>query len=210
MANIKTITLYEYNDNRQLIKKIESKYKALDEVENETIYEYTDNGYLKQRIWYKHKNGIRILRQTYVYEYNDIGQKVKLVVFDETETISTVYVSKYNKQGKIVQHTHQTPRGVVLSTTKTTYTKKGFNERNYKSNGDFEDDAIVVYECDEKGNIILQTYYDKYQCKTFWTEYYYDGLGNLIRDISYESDGSIAFERKYEYQDDLLIKEYMY
>lgn len=205
---INHITTYEYNGNRQLIKASKTCYKKLDEIENETIYEYFLNGLLKRVIFYKYKDSVKSLLYSHEYEYNYLGQLSKRVVIDNEGLISKNLVYEYNDQGKVIKYSIQTPKGVVLSMTKTRYTKNGYKYINYKANGEYEkNEAFVVVECDSKGKEQLVTYYDENNKRTYWDENYYNSADVLIKKISYKSDGEIVFQEKYEYEDGLLKRK---
>ncbi len=210
---------YTYDENGN---KLTEKIYALDVPVSSAEYDYDSSGftYKKYETEY-HEDGTRI-----VYEYNESGDNLGYVAYDEkgnvTENVRSEYITDEN--GELIGE--KVYENDILS-----------KEMKYAAGNDGEEDYLYIVEAvaygddgsktveeyDESGELIKEAYYDSEGNKVYDydLEYFYDEEDNptaiekkekgvLKERVIYEYDenGNIQYEKTYE--GDRLVKEVQY
>lgn len=150
----------------------------LDHEDRFWTYEYDDSGNLIEEVCYE--NGVII---SYVkYEYDEDGLKIKSLVYfgDERAKMASVY--QYNYYGNLtMETTYSYYREVVNKTS-------------------------CLYEYDRGGNLIRRTF-SKEDIFHGTEEYMYDAVGNLFKEVSYDSEGNVFWLCVYDDSGNLIKEE---
>ncbi|MBE6976087.1 MAG: hypothetical protein E7439_02680 [Ruminococcaceae bacterium] len=159
-------------------------------------------------------------------EYDDYGNPILEIYYDEDGKIENKYVYTYDEHNNLLQATVYDKKDNVIYEAKLTYvydeddriSKMAFYDENESysllfryDNGDDlvtlcvhygrNTDIESTYECeyDEDGNEVRRIFKNGNGKKTGETTYKYDEYGNQIRSVTYDAEGEITEKTSSEY-----------
>ncbi len=141
-----------------------------------------------------------------VTEYDESGNEIRGVHYNENSEIVFSYSCDYDENGNLLGRTRTDAEGNVSSVTKNIYDKDGNLLENYR--GDNGDELILneKYTYDD-GKLISSVDYGFSGDYISGYEYEYDSKGLLIKRLKTAESGSVIRVYEYEYdENDALIK----
>ncbi|QEN05719.1 hypothetical protein EW093_13685 [Thiospirochaeta perfilievii] len=174
-GQIDTITKYTYNDNYDLIKKVQTNEQ--EEVLESHIYT-VENGLKTKDVSYGFGN---VLNSYSTFEYDVNGNLVKETLFDKNDSVQSINTYEYQGKNLSIWRTLGPSEGVLAIT--------GYF---YDSNNN-----ITKVEMRNGGNVVDGTIQKSYSDNLITEEKILDSEGNIEKSISYIYDGNLLIEKIY-------------
>lgn len=113
------------------------------------------------------------------YEYDEAGNMIKTMIYDEDHNLSDYYEYEYNAKGTCTRAVSYKADGTMLYTTEYTIDRAGNQTDGYMYDSDGEEKSHCVMTYDANGNRTKEITY-KEGSRATTRSYEYDESGNVI------------------------------
>ena len=185
---------YKYNFKYNYSGKLVEKTNFRDDTKE--TYTYDSLGKLIDRYRYY----LDTLPYHDIFKYDKKGNNIGLYAYDPYGISGEKYFFSYNVNGNIIEQQNYDSQGICWSKIIFKYDKLGklIEESGYNRNGSL--DSKAIYKYDNNGNSLKNYFYfyeDHKIRRTSTTEF--DAKGNEIKEIFYNSDGTLDYMYTYKY-----------
>lgn len=121
------------------------------------------------------------------YKFDDKGNKIDVVFFNQKGTIGNKDIYKYDDKCNELEYISYDSKGKIEFKSESKYNEDGnrIEQTNYKSDGELSSKKTFKYN--EKGDLIEYVYYYPPYREESKYEYKYDENGNIIERIKFET-----------------------
>ena len=212
---------FEYDENGRITKRINGE-------SNYTVYIYDSEGKLSKREEWRPERADKtkepvLVKTEYIvrpdeYEYDDNGRMVKETVYDDEGNVSSVTELTYDSNGRMVENIYKDESGEIQSIFKFEYDESGnllkiidgtlvetcvYDSENVLTEivGVDTETGAVNYKriYDSDGNMVKYISYDSNGSVSRTTEYVYDSMGKMTKSVDYDSAGEMEWEQVCKY-----------
>ncbi|MCM1388153.1 MAG: hypothetical protein NC231_12565 [Bacillus sp. (in: Bacteria)] len=207
------ISKNEYDDNENQIKLTTTQMSDYGDGLKTYImgseWEYDDNNRMIKAIYYA-DDGITV-SQTCEYAYDSAGNCITETAYDADGSVTSTVDREYDAEGHVIKETQTNADGSGYTLTESEYDNRGnMIKQSTESKYDYYTASYLSeYEYDTDDRQVRYTYYSDGVMKSMSCREY-DEHGNMIKDISYNTDETWAGITEYKYmalQDYLAAKE---
>ena len=178
----------------------------------EELIDFNDGGQYQSKYVYDSQNnliqniyGFDGIYENIFYKYDNEGNKIEEVIYDENDSLIKKYIYDYDSQGNLKKEFEYDSQGLKSKKTYE-YDSQGnlIKKKFYLPNGKL--DRKYIYKYDSQGKVIAEyRFTTKVRLALKLTNKYtykYNSQGDLIEETLYKNDGSIEHKRSYEYEYD--------
>jgi hypothetical protein len=219
-GSIDTYTKYSYTQNTAHLVR-EEVYDANDRLIEQIEYEYSDDlllnkkeydgkGNLRSHRKFSYKDGFVIANVLYdgrgikknesKYEYDNLGQRVKWSIYDETDTL-LAYTGYQYDGGNNIRVEFYSPSGFLEKYSEIEYLGDSLKIKESFYTQDNKLEKYILYEY-ENNNLVSEQYLTASDKLIRSVKYENDDKGNPIKMLYYDSKSNLKeiIERVYLYQ----------
>ena len=156
-----------------------------------------ENIVIAKETWYGGDNNIECWSE---YEYDEQGNQIKAVSYDESGNIESRLKYEYDGQGNQTKRTSYDESGNIEGWSEHEYDGQGNQTKitYYAENGNIKSRSEYVY--DTQGNKTKEVFYDENGNIKSWSEYEYDAQGDKTKSVDCDENGNIVngYEHVYD------------
>ncbi|GAB5465898.1 MAG: hypothetical protein Kapaf2KO_13340 [Candidatus Kapaibacteriales bacterium] len=209
-SSIKQYELDKYLDDEYVTRPVKSIFVKRYDLINKEGNSIIDSNSINTDNYYYNKKGQLIKSSysfnerftgSYKYIYDDNGNRLTEVGYDENGIKSFSYISEYDENDNLISWKSITRNGVVKTEQRWIYNANNqlIEEINYPIK---HDGFRIKYKYDSNGNKIKETYYDFDYNVTNVYKYFYNDKNQWIASKSYNEKDSLIHKEDYEYDKD--------
>ncbi|MCM1253847.1 MAG: hypothetical protein NC321_13585 [Clostridium sp.] len=130
-------------------------------------------------------------------KYDEAGREIETIYYFNDGSIDEWFENRYDSMGNHILHRRRESNGDIWYQNEYEYDNNGRIVRSIA-----ESELLCrEYKYDEMGNMVKQTSYQLDGSLYMWSEFIYNELGYQIKSIRYFADGSIYDMDEYEYDE---------